>query len=117
MSVFRKLFPARQECRHVAQLAELKLLLLKVLKREDLLMALSEEVKAALAVVEGKIDAASATGSEAVADIQALHAKLDGLLDQGDVEGARAALASVSAKADALAEVMAGLKSVVDIPE
>lgn len=67
------------------------------------LMALSDEVKAFAEGVSSKVDAA-------VADIQALHAKLDEALNQGDVEGARAAIAAANEK-------LAALQAAVDLPE
>lgn len=63
-------------------------------------MAISDEAKAFAEKVAGAVEAA-------VSDIQALHAKLDEALAQGDVEGARAAIAAADAKLDALAEAVA----------
>lgn len=66
-------------------------------------MALSDEVKAFAEGVIAKVDVA-------VADIQALHAKLEEALQAGDVEGARAAIAAANAKLEAL-------QAAVDLPE
>lgn len=115
--------PAKRSDREVLDAIEAEVRALTALvkcthqKQKELLMALSEEVKAAMAEVGGKIDAAVAGVGEAIADIQALHQKLDGLLDQGDVAGAQAALGEVSAKANALSDAIGALKGVVDIPE
>ena len=92
-------------------------LLKVILKREVRIMSLSEEVKVALADVSAKIDGAVIGVGEAVVDIQGLHAKLDELLASGDVAGAQAALADAQAKAGALADAVASLKVVVDLPE
>ncbi len=101
----------------LCKLEGIELLLKIVLKREEKLMALSDDVKAALAVVSGNLDAVSANIAAAVADIQGLHAKLDELLASGDVAGAQAALVDVQAKSQALADAAAALQVVVDIPE
>ena len=119
MNLLQRVFRVKPHhgCLHDLQLDRIERLLHKVLNREDVLMALSEEVKAAVAEINAKQEAAVAGINEAVADIQGLHAKLDGILDQGDVEGARAALAEAQAKASALSDAVAGLKVVVDLPE
>ncbi len=103
-----------RECRHDQDFAAMRVLLHN---QGRMLMALSEEVKAAVAEIGAKIDAAVAGIGEAVADINGLHAKLDELLNQGDVAGAQAALAEAQAKASALSDAVAGLKVVVDLPE
>lgn len=67
------------------------------------LMALSDEIRA-------KVDEVKAGVAAAVADIQALHSKLDSFLEVGDVAGARAALAELS-------QPMADLAAAVAVPE
>ena len=99
------------------RLERLELLLRIILKGEGRIVSLSEDVKAALADVSAKIDGAVVGIGEAVVDIQGLHTKLDELLASGDVAGAQAALADAQAKAGALADAVASLKIVVDLPE
>jgi len=84
----------------VAALDDIKKQLHIITTKETRLMALSDEIVAAVTEIKG-------TEASAIALIEALHAKVDAQLEVGDIAGARASLQEAKDSAAALAAAVA----------